>query len=179
MTQKTKSQLDSLFANNTTGLTTNASLRDFVDTATHGHGSFYISASSATTITVPGTYYKMAGSTSLVAGHRFTMPTNNRLTYTGSASVHAHLVVNLSVLSSVNNQVCRYAIAINGIILDHSIMETKVLTGTDIDSIAIHADATLATNDYIELWCTNATSTSTITAERAYLYAMAMLRDDA
>jgi len=178
MTQKSKSQLDALIVTNSTGAITPAIIRDFVDSAVNSHGSLYVTSSSATTITTPGTYYKMAGTTASVALHRFTSPTNNRLTYTGTVTSNFHIVINISVLSAGNNQVVGFAVAKNGTTLAHSIMETKVLTGSDIDVIAIHADTTLATNDYIELWCTNSTSTSTVTAEHAYMYAMGHLRDD-
>lgn len=178
MTQRSKSQLDALLANNSSGLITPATLRDLVDTMTHSHGSLYVISSSATILPTPGTFVKMAGTTALISGHRFISPTNNRLTYTGIVGVHTHIVVNISALSAGNNQVIRFGVAKNGVLLDHSIMETKVLTGSDVDIVTIHADTTLILNDYLELWCTNTTSTSTVTAELAYMYVMGMVCDD-
>src|SRR3990167_10725998 len=126
MTQRSKGTLDGLFAANTSGDIEPVDLLDFVDSSVHSHGSLYVSSAVATTIAVAGTFVKMLGSTSLVGGHRFTMPANNRLTYTGTISVHAHIVVNLSTTSSGNNQVLQFAVAQNGTLLDHSIMEHKI-----------------------------------------------------
>ena len=178
MTQRSKSELDAFFVTNTQGLVTQAHVRDLIDSMIARHGSLYVTAPSPTAIAVPGTFYKAAGATALGAAHGFTSPVDNRLTYTGIVPVTAHIVVNISTKSSGNNQLINFAVARNGVVIPHSIMEHYLTTGADVKIMAIHADALLATNDYLELWCTNTTSTATVTAQRAYMYVMGMICDD-
>lgn len=178
MTQRSKSELDTLFANNITGAITPGYLRDFVDTVNLSHGSLYVTASTPTTIVTPGTFVKMAGATALVSGNRFTMPADNRLAYPGLADVHARVSVTVSILAGDDGQVLNFAVAKNGVVLTHSIMSTKLTTGADVSIITVNADCIMSTNDYLELWCANETSTSTVTAERAYMYVSGLFSDD-
>lgn len=141
----------------------------------HSNGSFYVTSSAATTIGVQGTYTKVLGTTELVAGAcEVTMPTNNRLTYTGAPTKHFHIVANLSVRCGSNNQTVSFAIYKNGAQLAHSVMDHFIGTGADIKIMAIHSDVDLATNDYLELWTTNTSSTASVTVVRGYMYCMGL-----
>ena len=144
------------------------------------HAGMYISSTASTTITVAGTYYKMAGTTTSTALLRFTMPTNNRLTYTGTRSRHFHIVGQTSISPDAgNNQTLGIQIwhwddsAGSGSLLTHSIART-IMASADTFQMATHADVALDTNDYIELHVTNETSTNGVTAENMYVFCCAM-----
>ncbi len=177
MTQKTKTQLDSAFADNNTGLITPAGLRDLVETAAQSRGSVYTSGSAPTAIPVPGTFYKAAGSTTPGGLYRFTAPVDNRLTYGGAASTHAHLSANISVVADDDAQVLRFGIAKNGVVLPHSIIEHKLAVGADTQTLAVHADTSLVAGDYLEIWCTNVTSSAPVTVERSYMGVVSLLSE--
>ena len=175
-TQRTKAELDTLLADNTTRAITPSVIRDFLESVACTSGSLYVTTPTATTIITPGTFVKAAGTTTIVSGaHRVDMPSNNRLRYTGVPTVHIHLVANLSVSCASDNQLLSFDIYKNGVNVDHSQMEHKIGTGADVQIMAIHADMDMATNDYVELWTTNQTSTGAVTVSRGYLYFMGML----
>lgn len=174
-TQRTKSALATLFADNSNGDISAQDLRDFLESAHFSFGSFYISSSAATTPAGAGTYLKALGTTTSVSLHRFTMPANNRLTYTGTPDVHAHIAVSVSMTTAANNKVIGIGVAKNGTMLEHSKLQRKVSTAGDIGSTALHADASLSTNDYLEIWIANITDTTDVTLDLGYCFAMGML----
>jgi hypothetical protein len=175
MTSRTNSELQTLFADNTAGAISPQDLRDFLDSVTPKYGSLYYSTPAATTIAVAGTYYKAAGTTTALNLNEFTMPANNRLTYTGTTDVHLHIAYSLSCTCSGNTQVLGFSLAKNGTNIAESKLTRKVGTGSDVGAVALHWDLTVSTNDYIELFVTNETSTATITIEQGYLFAMTMI----
>jgi hypothetical protein len=176
-TQRTKANLITLYADNTIGAITPQTMRDLIESFACSNASMYVTTPVATTIAVAGTFVKAEGATTLVGAHRGDMPANNRLRFTGTARVHIHLVANLSVKCSSNNQNVSFAIAKNGVVVDHSIMEHLITTGSDVKIMAIHADMDLDPNDYVELWVTNNTSTASVTVQRGYMFWMGMLCD--
>jgi len=139
----------------------------------HAHGSFSVTAPAATTITTPGTFYKAAGATTAGDLVGFTS-TDNRLTYSGTADVCAHIVTNMSVTCANNAQLLEFAVYKNGAQLLPSLMKQRLGTGTDIQIVTIHADCDLVTGDFLEVWCTNATTSAAITLQYAYMYAMGL-----
>jgi hypothetical protein len=176
-TQRSKADLDALFQDNSSGLITPLRLRDLVETLACTSGSLYITAPAATPISVPGTFTKASGGTTQVDDHRVEMPGDNRLTYMGDATVHIHLVVNLSAQCASNNQVLGFAVAKNGAVVEHSVMEHFIGNATDVKVMAIHADMDMEPNDYVELWVTNYTSTGAVTVKRGYMYFMGIMCD--
>lgn len=175
-TQRTKAELDALLADNNERLITPAKLRDMLESLACTNGSLYVTTPAATTIATPSTFVKVAGTTTMVSGaHRVDMPQDNRLRYLGIATVHIHLVANLSVSCAANNQHISFAIFKNGVKVDHSQMDHLIGTGTDVKIMAIHADMDLTTNDYVELWVSNETSTGAVTVEHGYMFFMGML----
>lgn len=174
-TVRTLSELQTLFADNTTGAISPQDLRDFLVSVSPPHGTMYRNVAAATTIVTPGTYVKAAGTTTAGALNGFDMPADNRLRYTGAATKHFHLVVSASFTMAGSNDVIGLKMAKNGVPMDESVQRRKVGTGTDIGSTAIHADAVLATNDYIELWVTNETDSVAVTVDELYVFVMGML----
>ena len=126
-----------------------------------------------TTISIAGTYYKTAGTSTARALNGFTH-SDNRLTYIGEDDKHFHLAASLSFTCGGTNQTIGWKMAKNGVVDDGTVVRRRVGTGTDIGSTALHADFTLSTNDYIEIWCTNETSTNSVTLDEFYVFGMGM-----
>ena len=172
MTRRTKSELLSIFANNTTGEITPTDIRDFVESVTPSHGSIYMVTPQATTIAVPGTYYKASGLTMLsdqTVHYEFDMPDHNRLRWTGAGSVHVDIRGTVSMTSSGSNVDVGIKLAKNGVVLDHSEITRKIGTGADKGAAPIEGDCELNTGDYVEVFVTNFDGSDTITLNTLYL----------
>ena len=108
----------------------------------------------------------------------FDMPANNRIRYTGTNRIHAHIACSLSMTTASNNQVLSFRVykyddsGASGATLVHTNTQRKVGTGSDVGSTALHGDCLLDTNDYLEVHVKNATSTDTVTLEDMYLFVL-------
>lgn len=138
------------------------------------HAGLYFSTPVVTTIVTPGIYEKAAGITTPTDLSGFTMPENNRLTFTDPITHHFHIVASISLTTAGVNDTLSIGIAKNGVVLEHSKLSRFIGTGSDIGSIASHADTELATNDYLELCVTNEDVALGITIEQGYLFCMGM-----
>lgn len=171
MSRRTKSELLLMFANNTTADITPEDLRDFVDSCVPSHASLYLTSALPTTIPIAGTFYKAAGLTQLSDQTQhldFSMPDHNRLMWTGIGTVHvnARAVISLtSVGSAVDVSV---KIAKNGVVLEHSLSTVTVVSGSNKHHISVEGDCVLNSGDYLEVFVTNETDTSTVTFESLY-----------
>jgi len=141
-------------------------------------GSYYITSPSLTSIVSANTPVKAAGTTALsdnTMAYLFDMPANNRLRYTGTPDVHAHIAISTSMTASANQKIVELSVYKNGTTkLAHSVVRRFVSTGSDIGSTALHADCMLSTNDYIELWVANGTDDTDITIQYLYVFAVGM-----
>jgi hypothetical protein len=138
-------------------------------------GEVYMEGNAtATTIAVGSTFYKVAGTTTLGHAHEFDMPANNRLRYTGAFTRAAHIGCTLSVSSGTANQVIQCKIYKNGSAITGSLIETKLGSGGDVTSTAIHVMAEMATNDYIELYVANITAANDVTVKHYNLFMVTM-----
>ena len=174
-TERTKSAILTLLADNTSGAISPQDVRDTVVSLIPGYGGMYISSAAATTIAGASTWTKGAGTTTSTGLSNFTMPADNRLTYTGTPDVHCHIAMSFSVTSAGNNKTYEFGVALNGTINTASIVSRKIATGADVGSSACHTDITLSTNDYIEMWVQNTSDGTNMTYEYGYLFALAML----
>lgn len=182
-TQRSKSALATLFADNTSHQISPQDLRDFMESAHFSFASTYISSSATTTISNPNEWTKAAGTTTDVNLHRFSGKTllsvDNRLQYTGTPDVHVHGVVSFTSSAAVPAKTLEYAAyhyddsAASGAILTHSIM-ARYHGATDIGTGAIHFDAMLETNDYVEFWVRNITDSNNLTINYMYMFMMGM-----
>lgn len=159
-TARNKSALATLFLDNTTGAISPQDLRDLMESLHPSYASLYISSSASTTLSVQNTWYKASGTTTDVNLHRFSGKTllavDNRLQYTGTPDIHIHGVMSFSSSTdSGTNKTLGYAAyhyddsAASGSILTHSIVN-RLHSNNDVGTGAIHFDAILETNDYIE-----------------------------
>lgn len=101
-------------------------------------------------------------------------PAGGVLTYTGVPDRHFHIVSNLSLVTASNNKIICAQWFKNGTTALLVPIRHKVGTGTDIVSLPIHADATLSTNDTLELKVTNATDTTNLTIKSVYTFVTGM-----
>lgn len=176
MTQRTYAELTTLFADNTTGDISPQDLRDFLDSVRSPHGQVHLTAPVETSITQIGTYVKVSGTFGLDAHNHLTTPdTTGRITYTGTSQRHFHLVSSVSMTCAANNQTVSFRIAVNGTTDPSTQLRRRIGTGTDIGSTALHGDEVLTTNDYVELYVANLTSTANITIQDCYFFMVGML----
>lgn len=137
------------------------------ETLSHG-GCGMSGNSTATTISVVGTYYKVAGVTIDNSSANFTHA-NNKLTYTGTVAKFFRVSVSpLSMISASNNVIVAFLIAKNGTTVGYP-MTRKIGTGSDVGAGSLSFDVELAENDFVELYVTNETSATTVTVEDMYM----------
>lgn len=178
-TVRSKSALATLLADNTSGAISPQDLRDFMESMHQSYGGLYISSSAATTPAIATTALKVLGTTTATNLRNFTMPTNNRLYYTGTPDIHVHGVISFtSSTASANKTLSYYAYhyddsGASGSTLAHSKMQRRH-SSTDLGTGALHFDVTISTNDYIELWVANDTDTTDFTIDNAYMFCLGM-----
>lgn len=185
-TQRTKSALATLLADNTSGAISPQDLRDLMESLHFSFGSLYISTPAETSIANQNEWTKVAGTTTDVNLHRFegktALAVDNRLKYTGAAMVHVHAVFNWSQTSASSNVEFDAAAyhyddsAASGSILTHSIVRRKQGTGSDVGAAAAHFDVMMDTNDYVEMHVRNVTNDTNVTFQYAYMFIMGMFR---
>lgn len=126
--------------------------------------SYYTMNGNATetTISVQGTEYKAAGTTTSQSVTQKFTNTDNRATYTGAITRLFKVNATLSLTSGNNHQVGVY-IAKNGSIITNT--ETYVTTSGAgrAENVFCQGLVSLATNDYIEIFVENNTATTNIT----------------
>lgn len=155
-----------LFANNTAGDISAQDLRDFAVSTSPPHGQIYCSTSAATAITTGGTYYKLAGTTSLASpADLFDMPANNRLRYTGTTSITARISFHAGFSASVSETVSFKLLHSADGLVAASLASNNTSTGTDVfRTVSGAAMVTMTQDQYIELHATTVGSSKTVTA---------------
>ena len=137
----------------------------------------YVSSASATTIGSSSTPVKVAGTTTLEttpAAVGFTMPANNRLTYTGTATKKFLVTATITAETAVSapNQLLGFHIAEGGTVNAHTTIQRFVVTAQQKGAIAIQGMFELATNDYVEAWISNETAGNNATVTHMVLTAI-------
>lgn len=184
-TQRSKSALATLLADNVTGDISPQDIRDFLETMHPSFASCYISTPAATSITDSTNYFKVAGTTTDISLHRFSGKTalsvDNRLRYDGTPNVHVHGACTIAFsIASGTNKVLEFDIyhydasAASGAVLASSVV-TLNASSTATQSTALHFDLMISTNDYIELHVKNTTDTTNVTVNNMYLFMLTMM----
>jgi hypothetical protein len=129
-------------------------------------GYFYKSANTAsnTAMAVAGTFYKVAGTTVLksAASNMVTMPSNNRLTYTGTRDFRAHVTTTISIKAPSAWDGFNCANFLNGSIeqsTDRALGHMH--SGLLGNEYTATSKFVMSQNDYVELFATNTISAST------------------
>lgn len=166
-------------ADNTSKAISAEDIRNLASSIVPGHGTIYISSSSATTISDTTTYFKVAGTTTSRTLKNFSMPTDGRLTYTGTPDIHVHVTASLSFTTASNSQIIHVRIGKNGSATGAdsvaSEVQGKVGTGADVGDHAVHYDTMLSNGDYLEVFVRNESSASNLTMANMYFFALGMM----
>jgi len=117
-TQRSIAQVYALLADNVTEDISPQDLRDALETWLPGHGSIYVEAGDADTVTIPNDtdYVECTNPVWTLHGdnHNFDESDGNgRLTYIGVADVIAHITATFSMTSGNNGQVTHWRLGIN------------------------------------------------------------------
>ena len=99
---------------------------------------------------------------------------NGRLRYIGATTKSFHVACTISFAPATANDTFVIGIAKSGTVLATSKVLTKVTTGGDIKSTAMHVMVSLATNDYLEVYFGNTTDADDFTVYSLTLFAMGM-----
>ena len=142
----------SLFAN-CVGIT-NTSTRGFM---------YMIDNTTGTGTNNTALWFKALGTTTAMGTNsKFTMPTSNRLTYTGAFSQSFMVTVNCNVRTSVSTQNINIGIAKNGTIISESSITILCAAGSTPSFGATQIVVELTTNDYVELFVQNSSSANNV-----------------
>jgi hypothetical protein len=147
------------------GVTTNGTLGQFV--AVDGAGNFVLASapsgsiyfyniSTPYTLTYPSTFTKAAPTTTANGSPvLMTEGTNARLTYTGTSNALLDVVFNLSLdQASGSARDIEVAIYKNGSLVNGSNAIVTTASG-EKHNLACHADVSVVTNDYLEVYVKN------------------------
>lgn len=134
------------------------------------YGQVYMQGNAtATTISSTATPVKVAGTWTADISNSFTGTTGGRLTYTGTETqiIRVSAVATLSPTSGSNQHISLY-VAKNGTVISGSRQQSHISNGSDMP-IAVVWQVSMATNDYIELFVQNGTTTNNIVVSRSVL----------
>lgn len=135
------------------------------------NGTFYMFNNlTPTSIPVSGTYYKVAGNTLAGDLTHFTH-TTGRLTYTGPGGKFL-IVCSFSMKSSNNNRIISFKIGLDGVPCDCSRIDRYVSSGTDSGACSLSTIRVFATNDYVEVFVSDLTSSGAVTVNHMNLSVM-------
>lgn len=134
------------------------------------YSSYYMTSNSTlTTISVQGTYYKILGTTtSGTLTQRFTN-TNNRATFTGTVNGFFKVDCILTVIES-NNILFSICIAKNGIAIPSSQSTFTTSGNSKAENVSVTDVVEIETDDYIEIFIANLTSTSNPTVTELHAH---------
>ncbi len=120
---------------------------------------------TATTLTTPGTFYKIAGTPTVSKQQKFT-GSSNKLTYTGRENITSKISIVIGAKAPANSSDFSIAIAKNGVVILNPNGSMAASTNNQSFQITLITEVDMATNDYIEVFIrTNNNNTSTITVE--------------
>ena len=120
---------------------------------------------SATSLPATNTYYKIAGSTTVINQQKFSAA-NNKLTFTGRESITGKVTVIIGARAPAVNSDLSIAIAKNGVVIATPYGSMAPSINNQSFQISFVTEVDLVTNDYIEVFIkTNNGNTSTITID--------------
>jgi hypothetical protein len=140
------------------------------------YGEYYISTIALTTINTQNVFVKVAGTTTpdnLTAN--FTQPTNNKLTYTGTATRKFFVSAALAFHGDATDEY-KFAIYLNGDTLVGSSAISVTGKGTnDLAHVASQCLVDLSINEFIEVWVTNTSTANDVTVDWMNVSIMALI----
>jgi len=137
------------------------------------YGQLYFSATVATTIAVAGTYVKLAGTTTSDSLNGITMPQNNRLQNNSGTTRVFQAIARTDIIDGSGNKNLGIKLAKNGVLIDPT--ESHGETTNNVAAhVTINWIVSLASGEYVEIWATNESDTSSITAQHGHLFLKAI-----
>lgn len=133
-------------------------------------GSWKLTTETATSIVLPNTLYKLAGTTTESLEAHFTSPSNNRLQYNGEKTIKVDILGYIQIetgsTESLEIEVRQWdSSASSWVNLQSLPVETQLkLLGDRRGATGIVTNALLDTGDYIEVWIKNISNTNNPTA---------------
>lgn len=136
---------------------------------------YFVNIGTPYTLTYPSTYAKAAPTTTAVGlATEYTEATTARLTYTGTDTLDTRVLVNMSVDQSIGaNRDIRAKVYKTGVAVANSEVIVTTTSG-EKHLMAIIADVSLATNDYLEVYMQNDGASGDINIYSFYLTAFSM-----
>ncbi len=123
---------------------------------------YFNSNLTSTTLTTMGTFYKIAGTTTVVNEKRFTA-SNNRITYKDVEPIVGKISVVIGAKAPANDSDFSIGIAKNGTIITAPKASMAAASNNQSFQITLNTEVDLALGDYIEVFIAkNNTNTSTI-----------------
>jgi len=123
---------------------------DIPNTKVYGY-IFMNNNATATSLPVAGTYYKIAGTTTLVKQQKFTT-TSNRITYIGKSALSAKIFVVVGGRSPASGADFTIAIAKNGTVITAPNGSMGALSNGQGYQITLDTEIDMVTNDYVEIF---------------------------
>ncbi len=140
-----------------------------IDALPRSQGYIYyepaIGSSSGFAFGVMSTQYLLNVASTLVSSTNFTMPSNGRLTYTGSITRSFKCSINITLTNNsgiLGNQIYLWPYKNGSVITGSSTTIFTNTTTTNFYPASMNFLISLATNDYIELYSSNETGTTGI-----------------
>ena len=140
------------------------------------YGEYYISSVTATAIATAGDFVKVAGTTTAGTSlSNFTHPASNKLTYTGTATRKFLITAALSFHGNAADDY-KFAFTKNAsTTLSASIISSTGSGAGDLAHVSCQTIVELDTNDFIEVFVTNANTTNSATIDFMNMVAVAII----
>jgi len=153
----------SLVAGDGISLTATSNYITVASTATQTYGQVTIHGNStATAIAATNTPVLVAGTWVVGSVSNFTATTGGRLTYTGAPDYTAGIVVSVTLKpATANNQTLIAHIAKNGTVISEAKI-SRIVDAASSANVSLSYNVALSTNDYVELYVSNGSSTDNI-----------------
>lgn len=175
-TPRTLATLLTLCADNATGDITAQVLRDVLVSAFPARGQLTLSNTVTTTFTQSSTYIPLAGTTALdtAVSTGVTMPASGTLRFDKTVAQVVQITAELAVLPAGNNHTYAFAFAKNGTAITATAQTQNYgnLNGTPA-TVQLHALVAVAAGDTLSVVVRNNTDTTSITASKLTLSAIA------
>ena len=107
---------------------------------------------TATALTTQNVYYKIAGTTTAITTQKFTAGTSNKMIYIGKESITAQITIVIGGVSPAAGADYQLAVAKNGTVVSSPSSTTAIMSNTQAFQITLLAEASLTTNDYLEVF---------------------------
>jgi len=128
--------------------------------AQRAYGSLYVSTAVNTVCTTAGTFYKIGGTTTSILLNDFTMPADNRLTYTGTPTITVMVICTAAIdnTTTTANQNCAIQFGVDGSTVAASqSLWSFALGGPGYTTVTTIWVLSMSTNTYIEPFVANLT----------------------